>query len=97
MRVAGTAIPVAARICAIADAYDAMVCGLAGRPPVSMGAALAELRSGAGGQFDPELVSCFDTIVNGGLEGLGLDPGSVHGMESFQELVASLKEDRGFV
>ena len=96
-RVAGTAIPLGARMCAIADAYDAMVCGLARKPPLPMGAALAELRRGAGGQFDPELISCFDAIVNEGLEGLGLDPGSMHGREAFHELVASLKENRGFV
>jgi len=96
-RVAGAAIPLGARMCAIADAYDVMVCGLAGREPVSMAGAMAELRRHAGGQFDPELVSCFDAIVNDGLEGLGLDPGSMHGMEVFHELVASLKENRGFV
>jgi len=96
-RVAGEAIPVGARMCAIADAYDVMVCGLAGRTPISMAGAMAELRRHAGGQFDPELVSCFDAIVNDELEGLGLDPGSMHGMEAFRELVASLKENRGFV
>jgi response regulator RpfG family c-di-GMP phosphodiesterase len=84
-------------MCAIADAYDAMVCGLAGRPPRTLPEALGELRHQAGGQFDPELVSCFHAIVNDELEGLGLDPAAAHGMEAFQELVASLKEDRGFV
>jgi len=73
-----------------------MVLGL-GRPPVAMTDALAELRRCAGQQFDPELVSCFDAVVNGELEGLGLDPASPHGMEDFQELVAALSEDRGFV
>ena len=82
-------------MCAIADAYDAMVCGL-GRPPTSMAEALTELRDCAGQQFDPELVSCFDAIVNGELQDLGLDA-SGHGMDAFQELVASLREDRGFV
>jgi putative two-component system response regulator len=95
-RVAGEAIPLGARMCAIADAYDAMVCGL-GRRPLSMAEALAELHACAGQQFDPELVSCFDAIVNGELEDLGLDPASDHGMDAFQELVASLREDRGFV
>jgi putative two-component system response regulator len=95
-RVAGEAIPLGARMCAIADAYDAMVCGI-GRRPISMADALAELGRCAGQQFDPELVSCFDAVVNGELEGLGLDPASPHGMEDFQELVAALSEDRGFV
>jgi putative two-component system response regulator len=94
-RVAGEAIPLGARMCAIADAYDAMVLGL-GRPPVAMTDALAELRRCAGQQFDPELVSCFDAVVNGELEALGLDP-AANGMETFQELVSALREDRGFV
>ena len=83
-------------MCAIADAYDAMVCGL-GRPPLTMAEALAEIRNCAGQQFDPELVSCFDAVVNGELQDLGLDPASDHGMEAFQELVASLRENKGFV
>ena len=94
--VAGEAIPLGARMCAIADAYDAMVCGI-GRPKITMNAALEELARCAGHQFDPQLVSCFDAIVNGELEDLGLDPESGHGMDAFQELVASLREDRGFV
>ena len=95
-RAAGEAIPLGARMCAIADAYDAMVCGL-GRAPLSMAEALLELRRCAGQQFDPELVSCFDTVVNGELHDLGLDPASDNGIDAFQDLVASLKEDRGFV
>jgi putative two-component system response regulator len=89
------AIPLAARMCAIADAYDAMVCGI-GREAISMGEALAELRRASGSQFDPELVSCFDTVVNSSLEDLGLGPASVQGMDAFQELVTSLREDRGY-
>ncbi len=58
-RVGGRFIPQAARICAIADAYDEMVSGLGGRPARSMDEALAALRSEAGRRFDPELVGAF--------------------------------------
>ena len=95
-RVGGEFIPAAARMCAVADAYDMMVCGFGGRKPVSMGEALDELRRHAGGQFDPDLVECFDDVIRSEAGGRGMDLSSNTGMEDFKELVLSLKEDRGF-
>ncbi len=96
-RVAGKLIPVAARVCAVADAYDAMVCGLGSRPARTMDEALEELRRQAGKQFDPDLVGCFDEMIRAETEELGMDLASNGGMENFHELVAALQEDRGFV
>jgi putative two-component system response regulator len=96
-RVGGKLIPLPARICSVADAYDAMVCGLAGQRRKSMDEALAELRLEAGRQFDPELVGRFDSMVRSETEDLGLDLKAGHGMDDFQELVHALEEDRGFV
>ena len=56
---AGTAIPLPARIIAVCDAYCAMVEDRAHGPVLSVEAALAELRRGAGSQFDPALVELF--------------------------------------
>lgn len=58
-RLRGEAIPTGARIVALVDAFDAMTHDRpyrAGRP---VEAALAELRRGAGRQFDPELAALF--------------------------------------
>jgi putative two-component system response regulator len=96
-RVGGKLIPLAARVCAVADAYDAMVCGIGWRPVKTMDQALEELRAQAGRQFDPELVDCFDAMIRTESEELGMDLASNSGMESFQELVDALQEDRGFV
>ena len=96
-RVGGRFIPLAARMCAIADAYDSMVCGIGNPAPRTMAEALDELRREAGRQFDPELVSCFDALIRSESEGLGVDLDASAGMQDFQELVLSLKEDRGFV
>lgn len=95
-RVGGEFIPLGARLCAIADAYDMMICGYGGRPGKSMGEALAELGRNAGGQFDPRLVNRFDEVVRSEAGGLGMDLSSGNGMEDFHELVLALKEDRGF-
>jgi len=56
---AGTAIPLGARILNIADSYDAMIAGRPYRPPVPEEEAIAELRAGRGTQFDPLLVDVF--------------------------------------
>jgi putative two-component system response regulator len=96
-RVGGNFIPSAARMCAVADAYDDMVCGHWGRAAMTMDEALDELRREAGGQFDPALVSTFETVIRGESADRGIDPASVAGLESFQELVLSLEEDRGFI
>ncbi|HUQ28242.1 MAG TPA: HD domain-containing phosphohydrolase [Usitatibacter sp.] len=95
-RVGGRFIPLPARICAIADAYDAMVCGL-GAEARTMVEALQELHLQSGRQFDPQLVSCFDALIRSESEGVGVDLHNGSGAEAFHELVLSLKEDRGFV
>jgi diguanylate cyclase (GGDEF)-like protein len=60
---AGDEIPLASRIVAVCDAYDAMITDRAyrrGRPPHE---ALAELERCAGGQFDPAVVAAFTRIM----------------------------------
>ena len=96
-RVGGKFIPAPARMCAIADAYDTMVSGIGRTAPCSMAEALERLGKAAGTQFDPEYVSCFDMLIRTESEDLGVDLEGGSGMQDFQELVLSLKEDRGFV
>jgi two-component system, cell cycle response regulator len=56
---AGEQIPLAARIIAICDSYDAMTSARSYRAAMPRQQALAEIRRGAGSQFDPKLAAIF--------------------------------------
>lgn len=58
-----TDIPLAARIVAVADAFDAMTTSRPYRAHLSLGIAVRELRHGAGSQFDPRCVRAFITAL----------------------------------
>ena len=56
---AGTDIPLFARIIAVADAYDALISTRPYRAGCGRDAAVEEIRAGAGSQFDPKVVESF--------------------------------------
>jgi diguanylate cyclase (GGDEF)-like protein len=56
---AGEAIPVAARIVFVCDAFDAMTSDRTYKSAISAESAIAELRACAGTQFDPAVVDAF--------------------------------------
>jgi len=58
-RLAGTAIPVPARIIAVVDAYDAMTTARGYNTPKTHDQAVTELRASAGSHFDPAVVEAF--------------------------------------
>lgn len=58
-RLKGDAIPLEARIIAIAEAFDAMVSEFSYKVAVNFDVAIEELNRTKGGQFDPELVDLF--------------------------------------
>ncbi len=57
--IVGSAIPLAARILAVADAFDAMVTPRTFRKAKSFDEALKEIANGAGKQFDPVVVEAI--------------------------------------
>ncbi len=59
MGLAGHEIPEFARVIAVADAFDSMTTTRSYREAQSIDQAVAELRSGAGSQFDPVMVEAF--------------------------------------
>jgi diguanylate cyclase (GGDEF)-like protein/putative nucleotidyltransferase with HDIG domain len=67
---AGDAIPIEARILAVADAYEAMTADRPYRPAMTPAAAEAELLRCAGRQFDAEVVAAFLRALRGGAGGV---------------------------
>lgn len=61
-RLKGEAIPLEARVLAVADSFDAMTTDRPYRNALSEEEALAELRRMAGKQFDPRVVAAFEQI-----------------------------------
>jgi HD-GYP domain-containing protein (c-di-GMP phosphodiesterase class II) len=59
----GEAIPLEARILAVADAYDAMTSERPYRAPRTREEALAEVERCAGSQFDPQIARVFVTLA----------------------------------
>lgn len=57
---AGRAIPLAARVMAVADVYDALISRRPYKPPFAHDEAMRLLRGGAGTHFDPQLIECAD-------------------------------------
>lgn len=62
-RLAGDAIPLVARITAIADVYDALRSRRAYKPPLSHLAALQIIGQSSSGQFDPNLLTVLSTVT----------------------------------
>ena len=60
---AGTQIPLAARVFAVADSFDAMTSDRPYREAMGVEQAMAEIRRGAGTQWDPDVVRVFVRMI----------------------------------
>ena len=58
----GDAIPLSARIIALADVYDALTSARPYKPAFSHAKALGIIREGKGTHFDPLIVTCFEAV-----------------------------------
>ena len=63
-KLAGENIPLAARITAIADVFDALVSPRSYKAPWPFSKAMMLLREEAGSHFDPQLVDCLEEIMD---------------------------------
>lgn len=58
----GDAIPIAARLMAVADVYDALICRRVYKEPMSHEAAVKIMLEGSGKHFDPDMLDAFIAI-----------------------------------
>ena len=63
-RLAGTAIPISARLMAVADVYDALISTRVYKTAMSHERAIAIIVDGAGKHFDPDIVAAFAQITD---------------------------------
>ncbi len=71
---AGTEIPLAARIVGCCDAFSAMTTHRSYRKALTIPAALAELEACAGGQFDPTVAAALTRLIQSGRVGVERTP-----------------------
>ncbi len=62
-KLAGDAIPLGARVIAVADAFDAMTSNRPYRAALVLSEAVKEVQRGAGTQFDPDVVEVFLQVL----------------------------------
>jgi ribonuclease P protein subunit RPR2 len=69
----GAAIPLAARVFAVADTLDALTTVRPYRPAVTLDEARVTIAAGAGTQFDPAVVTAFATVCDAAIETIRAD------------------------
>jgi putative two-component system response regulator len=84
----GSDIPLAGRIVAVADVFDALTSDRVYRPAMSVGDALQILHAGRGRQFDPKVLDAFNDALDEILaaRGRNQDPADVTSLSSAQAL-----------
>ena len=70
----GEEIPMTGRIVAVADTFDALTRRRPNREAMSLADAVAQIRDGAGREFDPRVVSAFDSLEHEALAATGALP-----------------------
>jgi two-component system, cell cycle response regulator len=71
-RLAGEAIPLAARIVLVCDAFEAMTADRTYRKAMSAEVAIEELERCAGSQFDPRVVNAFRALASAAVRAAGV-------------------------
>jgi HD-GYP domain-containing protein (c-di-GMP phosphodiesterase class II)/tetratricopeptide (TPR) repeat protein len=92
-----TAIPLHARFCAVADAYDNIVHSVESRSGDTIGDGLARLRALAGTRLDPDLVALFVDTLEDETRNEGIEMETGNGLASFNQLIHSLSRNQRYL
>lgn len=95
--VAKLSIPIHARICAVADAFDALLCEGKRGPDFSMLDALDGLRRMSGTRLEPRLVNCFATTLINEARIEGIDVAATDGLSHLHQFVESFSQSRNYL
>jgi HD-GYP domain-containing protein (c-di-GMP phosphodiesterase class II) len=87
-KLAGSAIPLIARIFAVADVFDALVSVRPYKDAFPYDEAMRQMSAGRGGHFDPEILDMFTTLIPGLF-------GTLYSMNE-QELATLMRRQMGF-
>jgi putative two-component system response regulator len=87
--ISGKAIPIHARICAVADTFDTLMYPTDTNRIPSIEVAIRRLRARAGNLLDPTLVDAFTAKVTEDADAFGIDMADDDGLANFFSLVKS--------
>jgi putative two-component system response regulator len=95
----GRSIPLHARICSVADAYDNIMHSThpVDKSGQTIATGLARLKTFSGTRLDPELVDVFVDAVEDETRNEGIELESGHGLTSFHQLIKSLSEAQRYI
>lgn len=89
----GEDIPLAGRICAVCDVFDALCSPRPYKDGWELDAVMAEVQASAGSHFDPEVAEAFLRIAPGFYDELGYSPTEAHAGSHVAELLAAALDE----
>jgi putative two-component system response regulator len=95
--VAGLGIPLHARICAVADAFDSQLCDQAQDKSYSLRHALDEISAMSGTRLEPKLVVAFSKALCREICNEGFELGATNGLRQLHQFIESYSHSRNYI
>ncbi len=95
--IGGVGIPLHARICAVADAFDSLLCDHAQVKDYSMRHALDETSAMSGTRLEPKLVEAFSKALRREIRNEGFELGAPGGLQQLHQFIESYSQSRNYI